>query len=412
MNTTEKGNIFEDKALSIIEKIISEGQLGLMPDLIKIRRKHKYFSKIRNGYINVDLAIEVWVPGAVKHSLLYIIECKDYNTRIPALKLEAFHSQLVQLNAQKGIFISNSPLQQSAYNVANSLGIMFIQGESTDNYKIILHKTNNRSDQIPKIDENNQNDEGLSLIEKLIDHEILNAFKSEINEDFISYGIEKLSAIHIENVCNSILDQINPEINNSGQILSETQLLGYIQNELNFNVIEFHETDDKLGFCDFENFQIGLNSLLNAKNRKLFVLAHEVGHIVLHSKLKIGQNSYDQFDDSKYNFRTGKNTLNNPRHWIEWQANYFAECLLLSKNTFLFQLRGCLKLNALPIRKIYVDEQFDNINRFEKIISEMSYLFSVSKTTIIYKLKSIDMLVNNSNIKSVNQIIQENELYF
>lgn len=45
----------------------------------------------------------------------------------------------------KAIFITNSPLQEAAYNIAESTGMMLIQGESSEDYKIVLHKMTKRT---------------------------------------------------------------------------------------------------------------------------------------------------------------------------------------------------------------------------------------------------------------------------
>jgi hypothetical protein len=157
INTTEIGDKFENKPLDIIRKVIEEEQLGLLSDYIKIFQKKEYPSTLRKKTIKFDLTIEVWPPGANRYVLLYIIECKDYEKRVPVCKIEDFHSKILQVAGVnvKGIFISNSPLQESGYNIAESVGMMVIQGESSDDYKIILHKKSHSDilDRIPIVKE-------------------------------------------------------------------------------------------------------------------------------------------------------------------------------------------------------------------------------------------------------------------
>lgn len=146
LNTTQIGDNFESRSLAIIKKVIEDEQLGYLGKHLKIFTKNDkgYYSHHRKGEIYFDIIIEVWPPGANRYVLIYFIECKDYQTRVPINDVEEFHKKIEQVSGvnAKGIFISNSPLQKAAYNYAESVGMMLIQAEAVDNYNIILHKTN------------------------------------------------------------------------------------------------------------------------------------------------------------------------------------------------------------------------------------------------------------------------------
>lgn len=418
INTTEIGDRFEKKSLEIIKKVIEEEQLGLLSEYIRIFQKKEYTSNLRQKKIKFDLTIEVWPPGANRYVLLYIIECKDYATRVPVNKIEDFHSKIQQVAGVnvKGIFISNSPLQEGAYNIAESVGMMVIQGESSDDYNIILHKKNisGSDNKIPFIQGTSVNsiiDFGIEQIEKLIDKKILNSFQEISNCSRISYGIDKISKIEIEQKAYKELDCLNPQILKDGYPLKIKDLIEFMNNKFGIK-ISYFECDNVYGKCNIKDGIINVSKSIQGTNRELFVLSHELGHYFLHQKLSIGQKLYDLFDDPVYNFKTGSYDLVNPRNWIEWQANCFASYFTMPNAPFL--ARVWMSQDTLYGRRgrIYLDDQKENVSRYMELISRLSYKFNVSKASIIYKLKDLDLINNNSRLKSIGQIVIECEEEF
>lgn len=393
--------------------MIEEEQLGLMSEYIKIFQKKEYYSDLRKKNIKFDLTIEVWPPGANRYVLLYIIECKDYNKRVPVSKIEDFHSKITQVAGvnMKGIFISNSPLQEGGFNIAESTGMMVIEGESSDDYKIILHKKSRQTDShtipfITKTLDRNFIDEGSEQIERLIDKKILSSFQVVSSKSRISFGIDKLSKEDIESFAKIELNKINPKTYTHAHTLSSKKLIEYLQNNFKLSICDI-SGDSILGSCDFNNNSISLNTSIRNTNRELFILAHEFGHYTLHQKLSIGQTLYNSFEDSEFNFKTGKHDFNNPKHWIEWQANYFAVSLVLPKEPFLAHLRRCQDNLSKSRGKIFLDDQHQNIKDFNEIIKRLAYLFNVSKTSVIYRLKEMELINNQSRLRSIGQIIDD-----
>jgi Zn-dependent peptidase ImmA (M78 family) len=418
MNTVEIGDQFELKSLGIIQKLIESEDLGLFSKHIKVFQKKGYYSNLRKKNIIFDLTIEVWPPNAERYVMIYIIECKDYNHRVPVSKIEDFHSKITQVSGVnvKGVFISNSPLQEGGYNIAESTGMMVIVGESSENFKIILHKKtlNSEDVKIPFIKGTSvffENNEEIERIEKLIDKQVLNSFEKIVDENKISYGIDKLSKENIEKIANYELDKIDLKINSDAHTLSVNKITDFLKKEYLIDFLENNE-ENILGKCDLKNNSIQINSKIYNTNRHLFILAHEFGHYILHQKLFIGQKLYETFDDPEYNFKTGKYDLMNPKHWIEWQANHFAASLVLPKRSFLYHF--CRSQDQLNIKrgKLFVDDQTNNIFVFNEIVKKLSYIFSVSKTSIIYRLYELDLIIDKTNIKSIGKIINENKVQF
>lgn len=410
-----KGDDFEHKSLSIIKRVIEEEQLGHLSKYIRIftRKDKGYYSSLRKKEIFFDITIEVWPPNATRYSIIYIIECKNYDKRVPVDDIEEFYVKIQQVSGVnvKGIFITNSPLQEGAYNFAESVGMMVVQGESSENFNIILHKGSSiNNSKIPFIlstIEENLLDQGISLIEKIIDNKISNIFIPSFKNNFVSYNIDKLSKKDIENITTNIIKIIDPEVINQGLSMSYPKLIKHLEEHEKISVIEENSNAQVLGWCDIKEMKIGINSKIRNTDRELFVLAHEYGHFILHQKLIIEQKEYDSFSDPEYNFKTGKHDLMNPKNWIEWQANYFASSLITPKVQFIARLWWCQDRLSMRRGVIYLDDQYTNQKLFTELIKKMAYILNVSKSNVIYRLKDLELIDDKSNTKSIGQIISE-----
>ncbi len=411
LNTTEIGDNFEMRSLGIIQKVIEEEQLGHLIDHIKIFQKKEYFSAQRKKYIKFDLAIEIWPPGAKRFVMLYLIECKDYEKRVPVSKIEDFHSKILQVAGVnvKGIFISNSPLQEGGFNIAESVGMMVIQGESSSDYNIILHnRTRDDNNRIPFIENTFDNtliDSGIQNIEKIIDSKILNVFKLIADTAKVSYNIDRLNKEDIELLTIKELNSIDPKILSADRTLSSKKLIEYLNTAYGIKISEISSESNLLGSCNFKDNTVGINKIIIGTRRELFILSHEFGHYLLHQKLSIGGALYEAFDDSKYNFKTDKHDLINPRNWIEWQANTFASLLILSQVPFVTWVLKCQIHLGRPEGRIYLDDKYDNLTGFTKLIEKLSYILDVSKTTIIFRLRDLNFINDQTRLKSIGQII-------
>lgn len=412
MNTVKKGNIFEEKAFKIIKKLIEDGSLGIK-DNIQIFRKKGYYSYSRKKEIKFDISIEVWPPGAKRFALIYFIECKNYGHSIPVDDIEVFYQQAegVAEGCFKCVFIANNAFQEGLHNFADTKRIMLIRAEdSVNDYEIILHKTNITDPSIPKINPNNRSliaDTGIELLEKIIDKAIKSAFRPVDNGNPLFVDVSFFSKKDIDKIVKKELAKINPNVLNNAIGLTVAELEEYLKNKLEIKVDALNESSALLGSCDIKNKVICIHPSLIGTKRHLFVLAHELGHYLLHKDLKMDQNYYDSFADPEVNFRTNRYELTNTKHWIEWQANYFASALVLPDIVLVAQLLKFQNLNNLSNGALYVDDQIENRRIYNKTLERLSYLFDVTKTSLIYRLKDLNMLQDNTRLKSIGQLISE-----
>jgi len=118
----EKGRAFELEVYHSLTATLANRELGLDPSLCKVFHRKAYYSKDRQKEIIADIAIEIYVLGQSKPSIVWIWECKDYSGSIPVDDVEEFHSKLEQLGADntKGTIICRGTLQKAALNYAIS----------------------------------------------------------------------------------------------------------------------------------------------------------------------------------------------------------------------------------------------------------------------------------------------------
>jgi len=397
MNTVAKGNKFESIAYDIIINALNKGELGIDPKYARPFRKREYYSEKRKGNIIFDISIEVWPLNATRASLIYYIECKDYNHKIPVDDVVLFNGYINEVSGvnSKGIFIARGGFQSGAYNSAESYGMMLISVEKDNKYDILFYS---RERGLSTNSINNSQHEDTFLI--------------KLSQIFTKYRIER-----------SLKKLSKSDIT----ILAEQEILSYKANFFDGNIHSFNflklkkyiEEIRKITVHEVPSNSIGntwdlynlkentvfINKELNAE-KKLFVLAHELGHIILHRNVLITRDEYENFTDSEYNFRTSKYTLENPKNWIEWQANYFAASLLMHKIQienvqYFHQKRTYGRYSSL-----YLDDQHINIKSFNETLKKMAYLLGVSKTSLMYRLNELSMIEDKSRLKSLKILVE------
>ena len=437
MNTVLKGNQFEEKAFKLIIDKVNNGNIPILPQCCKFQRKPKYYSKNREANIEFDISIEITPKGATNYQLLYLIECKDYSSKVSVDNIEEFTSKISQVAGEnvKGVFIFTSELQSGAYTFAKNKGLMLIKVLKDDRTDILLHNAKNSM----------QNDSPLPWSEKVKDilgerntgshlnndatwddviHTIItNALNTE--NAFVSLEsswtkIERLSKEHIEKFSQNILMEIDPLIVNGQQKLQESDLISHIKKTYNIE-IEYDPTINALfasdikGYCNPKKRIIYLNETIIETANHLFTLVHEFGHILLHTDTGLKQKDYDDMKGSKFNSDTNQHELTNNKDWIEWQANQFAACLLMPKDAVLLRLMMWQLSNGISKPgKVFLDNQLCNKADYVSMITSLSQFFNVSKAMMKYRMESLGLIryCKNNPIDWRNIMNPDNEAEF
>ena len=147
-------------------------------------------------------------------------------------------------------------------------------------------------------------------------------------------------------------------------------------------------------------------SLLAAHSapRFRFTLAHELGHLSLHRKLPIDFQSLDATSkmilDGRRDLRLGKRRLTPPRDWLEWQAKYYAACVLLPRATFVgaverWQREGGIRNPG----HIYLDDQEENVEAYRILASHLAELYQASRSSVRIRLDQLGCVTDRRQPK-------------
>ena len=124
----------------------------------------------------------------------------------------------------------------------------------------------------------------------------------------------------------------------------------------------------------------------------LVVLAHEIGHLILHRKLKFNPDSDNGLTDTL-------KTLSNPKsvesdnEIIEWQANAFACSVLMPRGTFYkAMLRAQHVLGLKQKLVIQVTNHPDSIAEYNNIANEMAKWCFVPQRAIKIRLHELGLV--------------------
>jgi len=83
--------------------------------------------RITKSLRQIDIWLEKYSPRHV-----VAVECKDHSTSISIEKIEAFHSKLADVGADKGVIIAKSGFQQGARAAAGHYGIILMTFQLVD----------------------------------------------------------------------------------------------------------------------------------------------------------------------------------------------------------------------------------------------------------------------------------------
>jgi Zn-dependent peptidase ImmA (M78 family) len=418
MNTVQKGDVLEQTAFKIIDEAVRSGRLGINPDFCKVRSKVPYFSKDRNSDIIFDLSIELKLAGSTDLHLLYLIECKNYGSLVPVSDVEEFICKIQQvagLNV-KGVFMTNSDLQSGAYNLLKSKGMMWIKVDD-DAGNIILYNKSRKSprtallkdsawtEDMAKIEEIKQlysngdviaNPENVdAIIREFLVRELNAKVNWSPGEEMRS--LEFLSKRILSEMSQKILNTFDGSLIENGRAVPVDSFMEFITKTFNvkfaidvaFPLEKSHEN----GYFERKKKTIHINPELAGTGQFAFVVMHEISHFILHSKTKISRKEYEQTPDSRFDKSTGRHVLEKEKHWIEWQANYLASCLLMPEVSLMWKLVEWQMTNGISkFGSLWVDHQECNILAYQKAMTILAYQFGVSKGVLEIRMADLGMV--------------------
>ena len=126
-----------------------------------------------------------------------------------------------------------------------------------------------------------------------------------------------------------------------------------------------------------------------------FTLAHEIGHFVLHRKIDTSVlSNKNEIKDTSRDLILDQIESNNPRTWLEWQANKFASSLLLPRSTVPHAVTQKQKEMGISrnIGKIYLDRGQGSYLDYKEQMEHLSLIYQTSKSSIRIRLRELGIL--------------------
>jgi Zn-dependent peptidase ImmA (M78 family) len=415
-SSTQKGNLLEKKAFELLSELLANDEFYVSGKKSKIFSKKPYYSERRKKDIIFDITIETYLNDAENYSLLTILECKNLNKKVTVDDVEEFESKISQIGEHntKGIMITNSSFQESAYNLAASLKIGLIRITSDDKFEWINYRKNQKDYSLPKdeIKEKFTTDSipDTKFIATIDDKPILNFADLLIATGAIDYYQDKEKFINIPFLTEEKIDEIVGRLIKydvfTGDKINTDKLCTFLSSRYPL-AFDFDTSlpNNLLGKIQFNPLMITVTKSLKADlHRWRFTLAHEIGHLVLHRKYL--DNRIDDKTDTEYSLSLKYNITDRTSKRLEIQANIFASHLLLPIETLSKTVLKYFTEERIHKGRLYLDNQPVNQRLVFTLLSQISTRYEVSME--VAKIRLIELgLLEDDSMTSLKTIFKE-----
>jgi len=416
-----KGDAFESKIFTLFESLLLKEEFPTSGKNSKIYHGKSYFSRDRNATIKVDISIETFFPEAKDYSLLFVIECKDYEKTVPIDDIEEFASKLSQIAGHnvKGIMVTSSNYSKAGLEYAKNKKIGLIRITNDDEIKHeVYRKAHFSGTPVPENVEKIICGEAITtkpcyVVDRFPFDNIVEYFKYLDVIDDRHNSTEKTIPLNIPFLS---LEAIEKEV----EKLLPIENLSYVQpvdlenlcNSLNSKMgvdfvfdedISISTSQQILGKISFEPLKIYITAQLEFNSpRWRYTLAHEIAHLVLHAKeLSFFYQEGIDVDANLYSDNIISNKLSRR---VEYQANLFASSLLMPHAPFIAATWKVFKIANVTKGRLYVDWQPCNQSLFHEVTGRLGYYFNVSKEAVKIRLKALNLL-EEAEMQTVKDVI-------
>ena len=387
-NNQHKGDYFENLVFKKLKELIKNQDIPGVSRYNEIFLHKQYASKTApDVMLNPDITIEVYSNSNKETwSNLLVVECKNHGRKIDNSIYREFVGNLSDYprSGVRGIMISSAGFTQQVITLAQSDNIaLVVLSEQSDWETIIWRKINSF--------EQHQFGHKVLTGEASTSYPIVysgNSFVT-VSDLLQECGIPMSKALHIPFMeDNVICKKVEDILQNTKYLVNENfidRCFSLIAPNYKFDFVEMQE--DCLGKCDFKEHVITINSTLS-KHRQNFTIAHELGHIALHSS--IVENLFSIEDRE-----SDKNTIISKSIYgrMEYQANTFASYLLMPNIPFMAEVNKLFKENWITTGRLYHDYQPCNIRDCNVVVGALSSKFNVSQEAVIVRLKRANLYI-------------------
>lgn len=402
-NNQHKGDYFENLVFKKLKELIKNQDIPGVSRYNEIFLHKQYASKtVPDVMLNPDITIEVYSNSNKETwSNLLVVECKNHGRKIDNSIYREFVGNLSDYprSGVRGIMVSSAGFTQQVITLAQSDNIaLVVLSEQSDWETIIWRKINSF--------EQHQFGHKVLTGEASTSYPIVysgNSFVT-VSDLLQECGIPMSKALHIPFMeDNVICKKVEDILQNTKYLIKENfidRCFSLIAPNYKFDFVEMQE--DCLGKCDFKEHVITINSSLS-KHRQNFTIAHELGHIALHSS--IVENLFSIEDRE-----SDKNTIISKSIYgrMEYQANTFASYLLMPNIPFMAEVNKLFKENWITTGRLYHDYQPCNIRDCNVVVGALSSKFNVSQEAVIVRLKRANLYIEGERCNPLHEHMRRN----
>ena len=402
-NNQHKGDYFENLVFKKLKELIKNQDIPGVSRYNEIFLHKQYASKTApDVMLNPDITIEVYSNSNKETwSNLLVVECKNHGRKIDNSIYREFVVNLSDYprSGVRGIMVSSAGFTQQVITLAQSDNIaLVVLSEQSDWETIIWRKINSF--------EQHQFGHKVLTGEASTSYPIVysgNSFVT-VSDLLQECGIPMSKALHIPFMeDNVICKKVEDILQNTKYLIKENFIdccFSLIAPNYKFDFVEMQE--DCLGKCDFKEHVITINSSLS-KHRQNFTIAHELGHIALHSS--IVENLFSIEDRE-----SDKNTIISKSIYgrMEYQANTFASYLLMPNIPFMAEVNKLFKENWITTGRLYHDYQPCNIRDCNVVVGALSSKFNVSQEAVIVRLKRANLYIEGERCNPLHEHMRRN----
>ena len=402
-NNQHKGDYFVNLVYKKLKELIKNQDIPGVSRYNEIFLHKQYASKTApDVMLNPDITIEVYSNSNKETwSNLLVVECKNHGRKIDNSIYREFVGNLSDYprSGVRGIMVSSAGFTQQVITLAQSDNIaLVVLSEQSDWETIIWRKINSF--------EQHQFGHKVLTGEASTSYPIVysgNSFVT-VSDLLQECGIPMSKALHIPFMeDNVICKKVEDILQNTKYLIKENFIdccFSLIAPNYKFDFVEMQE--DCLGKCDFKEHVITINSSLS-KHRQNFTIAHELGHIALHSS--IVENLFSIEDRE-----SDKNTIISKSIYgrMEYQANTFASYLLMPNIPFMAEVNKLFKENWITTGRLYHDYQPCNIRDCNVVVGALSSKFNVSQEAVIVRLKRANLYIEGERCNPLHEHMRRN----
>ena len=400
-NNQHKGDYFENLVFKKLKELIKNQDIPGVSRYNEIFLHKQYASKTApDVMLNPDITIEVYSNSNKETwSNLLVVECKNHGRKIDNSIYREFVGNLSDYprSGVRGIMVSSAGFTQQVITLAQSDNIaLVVLSEQSDWETIIWRKINSF--------EQHQFGHKVLTGEASTSYPIVysgNSFVT-VSDLLQECGIPMSKALHIPFMeDNVICKKVEDILQNTKYLIKENFIdccFSLIAPNYKFDFVEMQE--DCLGKCDFKEHVITINSSLS-KHRQNFTIAHELGHIALHSS--IVENLFSIEDRE-----SDKNTIISKSIYGRMEYQAFASYLLMPNIPFMAEVNKLFKENWITTGRLYHDYQPCNIRDCNVVVGALSSKFNVSQEAVIVRLKRANLYIEGERCNPLHEHMRRN----